>query len=223
MILRGGWKVDDNAGRGENLRKTKEIEYSKHLNLINSQEEADKHIFEYVEAHKDVSCLNIGAGLSYNKGKHPAWVEKLEIYDILELDKKLIGKAVKYGDICCCPQIPSNSYDMVISFSVFEHLDKPWLAAAECIRITKPGGINVHKAPFSTRYHPVPIDCFRYTHTGFRILFEGLQEIFSGYDILQRRNNHKGGKVKGGLDKVPVDKMGGWLENWDVIYVGEKL
>ena len=67
-----------------------------------------------------------------------------------------------YGDICDCPQIPDESYDIVFSTSVFEHIKEPWKAAKECVRITKKGGINVHLTLFSWRYHPVPVDCFVY-------------------------------------------------------------
>lgn len=198
------------------------INYSPHLSFLDFREETNKYVFDYIKTHKNVSCLNIGTGLSYNRGKHPIWKEKLEIYDVLELDEELIGGSVKHGDICRCPQIPSNSYDIVCSFSVFEHIEKPWLAAAECVRITKPAGINIHQAPFSSRYHPVPVDCFRYTHTGMKVLFEDLEEVLSGYDIHHRRANKTGGKVEGGLDLVPVDELGGWIENWDVLYVGKK-
>ena len=39
-------------------------------------------------------------------------------------------------------------------------------------------------APFSWRYHAVPFDAYRYTHTGAQYLFErlgGMVKVFSGY------------------------------------------
>jgi hypothetical protein len=80
-------------------------------------------------------------------------------------------------------------------------------------------------APFSWRYHPVPLDCFRYTHTGLAYLFERTGQVetrLSGYDISNRRKNAMGGKVANGLDIPPKDHLGGWREHWLTIYVGRK-
>ena len=76
------------------------------------------------------------------------------------------------GDICNCPEIESNKYDIVFCMNLFEHLNEPWKAAEEMIRITKSNGIIIVIAPFSWRYHPCPVDNFRFTHNGLKILFE---------------------------------------------------
>lgn len=147
-------------------------------------------------------------------------------YHILNIDNSIKNDNLIIADICNCPQILENTYDIVFSNNVFEHLSNPWLAAKECIRITKKGGLNIHNTVFSWRYHPVPIDCFRYTHYGLKVLFEQtneIKELCSGYDITYRRKNDRGGKVKNNLDVPPIDKLGGWRENWSVIYIGEKL
>ena len=44
------------------------------------------------------------------------------------------------GDICDCPQVASASIDVALSFDTFEHVARPWDAARECVRITRPGG-----------------------------------------------------------------------------------
>jgi SAM-dependent methyltransferase len=38
-------------------------------------------------------------------------------------------------------EFPENSFDVVFSFSVFEHLDDPNGALAECVRVLRPGGL----------------------------------------------------------------------------------
>lgn len=197
--------------------------HSPHLNFINAEKMVVEQITYYLKTHKAVSFLNIGAGVSVRRERKPYWNKDLVRYDVLDIDKSLKADCVIYGDICNCPHIPNDTYDIVHSHGLFEHVRKPWLAAKECVRITKPGGINIHRAPFAARYHPVPTDCFRYTHTGFGILFEDLEEVLTGYDINNRRANKIGGKVEGGLDLAPVDKLGGWKENWLVLYIGKKL
>jgi SAM-dependent methyltransferase len=116
--------------------------------------------------------------------------------------------------------------DVVFSNNVFEHLKEPWKAAENCVRITKPGGLLIHFAPFSWRYHPVPVDYFRFSHQGLSSLFlrTGLvEQIESGYDISCRRQDRRGGKLINNLDTPPIDELGGWRENWMTVFVGRKL
>lgn len=94
------------------------------------------------------------------------------------------------------------------------------------MRICKEGGLLICLAPFSWRYHPTPVDNFRYTHNGLKYLFErtgDVKTLLAGYDISNRRKNAKGGKISGGLDIVPTDDLGGWREHWLTIFIGEKI
>ena len=146
-------------------------------------------------------------------------------YHILEIDTRVQGDNVIFGDICDCPAVPSESFDVCFSNNVFEHLKEPWRAAEECVRITRRGGLMVHLAPFSWRYHPSPVDFFRYTHAGLAYLFERtgkVETLLAGYDISDRRKDHRGGKVEGGLDVPPVDELGGWREHWLTVVVCRK-
>lgn len=196
------------------------MKYSPDLNLLKSYKNIISYITQYCKEHKKVNFLDVGGRLGKNK------IVKNVNYNILEINEKLKKPYIIHGDICRCPQISDEKYDIVFSNNVFEHIKEPWLAAKECIRITKIGGLNIHSTVFSWRYHPDPIDCFRYTHKGMKILFEQLnnmEELLSGYDLSCRRRDHRGGKVKGGLDLVPVDDLGGWREHWIVIYIGRKI
>ncbi len=207
------------------------FKHSPHLNLLKLIDVQKKYIEEYRKSHKNPSFLDVGG----RSGVRKDYADGFE-YIILEINKKLDAPDIIYGDICDCPQISDESYDVVFSNNVFEHIKTPWLAANECVRITKSGGLNIHITPFAWRYHPDPVDCFRYTHTGMKMLFEqsdNMEEVLSGYDISGRRGNHPsdeleeggnhGSKKNGGLDLVPVDELGGWREHWRVIYIGRKI
>jgi len=197
-------------------------EFSKYLKICKWETTARQIINNYTKAHagKELSFMDVG-------GRHG---EKLNFasgyrYNILEIDKSAKGPNLIYGDICSCGNIKNESYDVVFSSDVFEHIKEPWMAAEECVRITKAGGINIHVTLFSWRWHPVPTDTFRYTHSGMTHLFERtgkIKTIFAGYDLVRRRHNTMGGKMKDRVDAVPIDEMGGWRENWRVVFVGEK-
>jgi SAM-dependent methyltransferase len=114
-------------------------------------------------------------------------------------------------------------FDVAYSNNVFEHLRRPWVAAANIMQMLKPGGICITITPFSLRYHESPGDYFRYTHTGLVALFEDdgpVRTLVSGYDITGRRNNWQG--LGGANDIVPVDRFGAWRENWFVIAIVQK-
>lgn len=108
-----------------------------------------------------------------------------------------------------------GSISVAYSNNVFEHLNKPWIAAQNIARMLKPGGICITIVPFALRYHEAPGDYYRYTHTGVQALFEDTMKfevLQAGYDILGRRNDWQGaGKAN---DLVPEDEFGSWRENW---------
>ena len=56
-------------------------------------------------------------------------------FEYSALDLVQTGKDVIVADITHCPQIPSNSFDVVFSVDVFEHMNRPWRAASEIQRI----------------------------------------------------------------------------------------
>ena len=165
-------------------------------------------------------------------GRHGEWAHLAEgcEYVALDIDPGARAPGVIIADITSCPQIESSSFDVVFSCNVFEHLYEPWSAADECVRIVKPGGLLAHTAPFAWRYHPVPVDTFRYTHEGMRYLFERAprgengrcETVLCGYDVQKRRKDIRGGKL-GLLDVPPIDELGGWRENWRTIYAGRRI
>lgn len=131
------------------------------------------------------------------------------------------GSVLK-GDICSCPEIPDASFDVVFSLDVFEHLQRPWDAAAECVRIAKPGGLLIHRTLFAYRYHPFPIDYWRFSSQALEYLFtrDGeVETVTKGYEILHRRADRRGAGLR---DRPPVDYLGGFRENWRTLYIGRK-
>lgn len=57
--------------------------------------------------------------------------------------------------------IADETYDIIVSGQVMEHVDKIWLWMKELKRITKKGGKIITISPVSWPYHEAPIDCWR--------------------------------------------------------------
>ena len=72
-----------------------------------------------------------------------------------------------------------GSFDVVLSFEVLEHLEKPQEAITEMSRVLRPGGHAVVFVPFIYHLHEFPRDFFRYTPYGLQELFKnaGLQTV----------------------------------------------
>ncbi|MBV5263915.1 class I SAM-dependent methyltransferase [Pinisolibacter sp. B13] len=161
------------------------------------------------------SFLDVGARRSERAGF-------AEGYDYHAMDIAPRAGTVLVGDICACPQIPDDSFDVVFSMDVFEHVREPWEAARECIRITKPGGLMIHRTLFAYRYHPSPVDYWRYSAQGLEYLFTRTGRattVVKGYDLTRRRADHRGSHAS---NKPPIDHLGGFRENWRVLWIGRK-
>jgi len=72
-----------------------------------------------------------------------------------------------------------NQFDIVYSHQVLEHIPKPWLAAQECVRVLKKGGIGLHTTcAFNPRHGPPAFNDY------YRFLPDGLAELFAGVQVM---------------------------------------
>ncbi|HKH49817.1 MAG TPA: methyltransferase domain-containing protein [Thermoanaerobaculia bacterium] len=78
-----------------------------------------------------------------------------------------------------------GSVDAVLSASVLEHLQAPWLLAAEINRVLKPGGLVYHEVPGAWPAHAQPNDFWRISAEGLRVLFGPA----SGFEVLETRDS----------------------------------
>ena len=157
------------------------------------------------------------------------WFQENVDYWNADLEQSGSGQYV-HMDVCLpMKQWPADSrshcgsFDVVYSNNVFEHLAEPWTAAENLVELLKPEGIVITIAPFSLRYHEVPGDYFRYTHTGLEHLFlrtGKMRTVALGYDMRARRVNWQG--VGDANDICPEDRFGAWRENWFVFHAAER-
>jgi SAM-dependent methyltransferase len=64
-----------------------------------------------------------------------------------------------------------GSFDAVIACSVFEHIRRPWLAAAEIGKVLKPGGFIYIQTHNCFPIHAYPYDYWRFTREAMETLF----------------------------------------------------
>ena len=93
--------------------------------------------------------------------------------------------------------VPDNSYDVVLSGQVMEHVRHIWRWMPELARVCRPGGHVITIAPVSWPYHEVPFDCWRAFPEGMRALSEdaGLQVVDCRSESLEpppSRNTYPG-------------------------------
>lgn len=146
-------------------------------------------------------------------------------FDYVEIFPKDDAKNVILNDAISLTSIPDEAYDGVASISVLEHINKPWLAAEEIIRVLKPGGIVYHFVPFSFPYHGSPADYYRYTPAAMEELFEGFEVLHSDFSVPFRREGPQGTATMSSEDEHPAfanDSFGGWRECWFSAYLGRK-
>jgi SAM-dependent methyltransferase len=92
--------------------------------------------------------------------------------------------------------LADNTYDVVLSGQVMEHVRKIWRWMPELSRVAKPGGLVITINPVSWPYHEHPHDCWRAFPEGMRALYEdsSLEVIESVFDSLE---------VNGGAERIP--------------------
>lgn len=84
--------------------------------------------------------------------------------------------------ICDGEELPfkDDSFDLVVSFQVLEHVRKPWKVVDECYRVTKKGGYALATVPFMFPNHSSPSDYYRYSCEGIKSLFES-----AGFEVVE--------------------------------------
>ncbi|MBF0516207.1 MAG: class I SAM-dependent methyltransferase, partial [Nitrospirae bacterium] len=76
---------------------------------------------------------------------------------------------------------PADKFDIVCSYSVFEHLLMPWVVAVEINKVLKSGGLVMTQTHQSWPVHDEPWDYFRFSEHSWHSIFNK----YSGFEILQ--------------------------------------
>jgi SAM-dependent methyltransferase len=113
-----------------------------------------------------IHSLPEGLILDCGAGKRATYYEQVVNYEIVDYDSTdVLGVAevLPFRD---------GTFDAVLSIAVLEHVRDPFRAAAEIVRVLKPGGKLICAVPFLQPLHGYPHHYYNMTHQGLRALFE---------------------------------------------------
>lgn len=96
----------------------------------------------------------------------------------------------------------NDTFDVVLSTEVLEHVLNPDLYLLEVKRVLKPGGVFFFTVPFLMSFHEVPNDYYRYTPYA-------LEEIFSRIGFTNIKIN-----AMGGYNASVAHMLGLWINKY---------
>lgn len=114
--------------------------------------------------------LNLGAGFT---SLHERLIN-LDVRDRPNVDVVTHGLKLPFKD---------DSFEVVVSQEVLEHLPDPFFVVEEIHRVLKPGGVFYCQVPFTISYHPGPTDFWRFTKEGLLQLFPEPEWTVEDVDI----------------------------------------
>lgn len=103
--------------------------------------------------------------------------------DYTMLDIKPGADVDVVGDIHRMPPEWTDRFDACVADAVFEHLERPWIAAQEVARVLRPGGFCHIITHQTFPLHGYPSDFFRFSTDALALIFAdaGMQVLAVGY------------------------------------------
>jgi SAM-dependent methyltransferase len=74
-------------------------------------------------------------------------------------------------DVCAGP-LATEICDLVVAEQVLEHVERPDKAVVSVFETLRPGGLFIVNTPFLVKVHNVPVDLYRWTEKGMRVMLE---------------------------------------------------
>lgn len=126
---------------------------------------------------------------------------KVTSYTGLDIEASLDYDGVKADVLWNGEVMPfeNNSFEIVISTEVLEHVPEPEKYLAEVLRVLKPGGFFFFTVPFLMSLHEVPHDYYRYTPYALNRIFKKL-----GFENIEI-------KAMGGYNAAVAQMLGLWV------------
>ena len=114
--------------------------------------------------------LVVGAGF----GDYKSLFKNAELVICTDIDN--LAHIDQVADVHSLP-FADSSFDTIVAFEVFEHLEDPYKAAGEVYRVLNAKGSAYISIPYMFRIHADPNDFTRFTYNGLKKLFSQFESI----------------------------------------------
>ncbi len=102
--------------------------------------------------------------------------KKLKVLEISGTEWKDFGfksyKSLSYPEFDICKQTTDEQFDLIFAEQVFEHIEDPEAAAENILKMLNAGGTFIISTPFLIKYHPAPLDMWRWTKQALKLFLE---------------------------------------------------
>jgi len=102
--------------------------------------------------------------------------KQLKVLEISGTEWKDFGfksyKSLNFPEFDICKQVTDERFDLIIAEQVFEHIEDPEAAARNIFKMLEPGGTFLITTPFMIKYHPSPLDMWRWTKQALKVFLE---------------------------------------------------
>lgn len=129
----------------------------------------DPSILDIIEKNPNKMILDNGAGL------RSQWYENVVNFEIVSYPSTDV---IGIGELL---PFKKESFDIVLSLAVLEHVKNPFRCAEEIVRVLKPGGTLVVVVPFLQPFHGYPDHYYNMTSNGLKNLFKDDIEVIDCY------------------------------------------
>ncbi len=77
--------------------------------------------------------------------------------------------------------LPEEAIGTAIILNTLEHVERPWVAVDEILRVQVTGGMLILSVPFKSKIHAYPDDYWRFTPSCMKLLLKGFPRTFVSF------------------------------------------
>ncbi len=147
------------------------LKVSKRLSRNNLESLLLSDLNVIAQKKKNQKVLFVGAG-----GALEEFIKKIFPCNLVTIDvdgKRKPDFIMSISDL----NFKDEAFDLVLMLEVLEHVDQPFNASSEILRVLKPEGILLLSTPFIFGIHDAPYDFWRFTKYGLMKLFERFDKL----------------------------------------------
>lgn len=170
-------RYQQGIGHSHKIRNSPPFYHSRYVHLKELKRNTMYFFDKYLSKSKEKKLIDLGCGeMPYRNSIEP----KLGEYIGADLPGNTIADTTIDADSNRCNDLNDGIADIVLSIQVLEHVKDPGTYLQEAYRILKKDGYLLLSTHGHWKYHPDPIDYWRWTAAGLSELL-----TVNGYEIVE--------------------------------------